>query len=148
MPLQIIDVNKPDGTLVAQEWLFRTDFVHRQLRPQMDMDHVNQMLRVFAGGGRMVVAVEDEAVVGLAVYRIYENTFEGRQLYVDDLVSEQSQRSTGIGKALMDHLMQIAKDEKCIGFNLDSGVQRAQAHKFYFREGMVVSAFHFWKGVK
>lgn len=31
--------------------------------------------------------------------------------------------------------------------HLDSGVQRAQAHRFYFREGMTVNCFYFWTGV-
>jgi len=30
-------------------------------------------------------------------------------------------------------------------YDLDSGTQRTQAHKFYFREGMVVTSFHFAK---
>ncbi len=147
MPYEIVDVTTPAGELVGHRWLLRSDRVHRQLRPQLDVDYVNQMLCIFADGGRMVVATDDDSVVGVAVYRIYQNTFEGRQLYVDDLVSDIDARSMGIGKALMNHMMRIAKAEACVAFNLDSGVQRAQAHKFYFREGMVVSAFHFAKAV-
>lgn len=143
MPLELIDVTTANGELVGQRWIFLSERVHRQLRPQLDRDYVNQMLRIFADGARMFVAVDGESVVGVAVYRIYENTFEGRQIYVDDLVSDEKRRSAGIGKAMMARLVQIAKESGCVAFNLDSGVQRAQAHKFYFREGMVVSAFHF-----
>ena len=95
----------------------------------------------------MAVAAADESVVGVAVFRIYENTFEGRQMYVDDLVTDQTRRSSGVGKALLDHLQRMARENQCVGFNLDSGMQRAQAHKFYFREGMIASALHFWKGL-
>ncbi|MBD0336919.1 MAG: GNAT family N-acetyltransferase, partial [Cyanobacteria bacterium Co-bin13] len=28
---------------------------------------------------------------------------------------------------------------------LDSGVHRAEAHRFYFREGLVITSFHFAK---
>lgn len=143
----IVDLTSAEGELLEPEWLSKSEAVHRQLRPQMDENYVGQMLRIFAAGGRMSVLHVDGRVVGVAVFRIYENTFEGRQLYVDDLVTDTHERSTGIGKALLDHLQAIAKSSGCIGFNLDSGVQRAQAHKFYFREGMVVSAFHFWKAV-
>ena len=31
----------------------------------------------------------------------------------------------------------------CAQLHLDSGVQREKAHRFYFREGMGVNAYHF-----
>jgi GNAT superfamily N-acetyltransferase len=105
------------------------------------------MRRVFAGGGRMCVAV-DEDVAGIGVYRIYTNTFDGLQMYVDDLVTDEKRRSRGFGKQLMDHMFEVARRSGCVAFGLDSGVQRAQAHRFYFREGLTVSAFHFDKPVK
>src|SRR5262249_49428806 len=65
-----------------------------------------------------------------------------------DLVTDDTQRSTGIGKALLDHLQRLARDAGCAKFTLDSGTQRQQAHKFYFREGLVVNSFHFAKALK
>ena len=103
------------------------------------------MRRVFADGARMCVAAREDTVVGVAVHRIYENTFDGIQMYVDDLIADESKRSQGIGKALMEHLQELARTAGCEKFNLDSGTQRQQAHKFYFREGMVVTSFHFAK---
>ena len=78
----------------------------------------------------------------------HENTFDGVQMYVDDLVADESRRSKGIGKALMDHLQHLARDAGCENFNLDSGTQRQQAHRFYFREGMVITSFHFRKALR
>jgi GNAT superfamily N-acetyltransferase len=103
------------------------------------------MRRVFAGGARMSVAVRDDAVVGVAVHRIHENTFDGVQMYCDDLVTNAGARSTGVGAALMRHMEALAIAAGCAKLNLDSGTQRQQAHKFYFREGMVVTSFHFAK---
>jgi len=87
----------------------------------------------------------NELPEGVAVYRIHENTFDGVQMYVDDLVTDAACRSRGVGKALLDHLQRIARDARCNAFTLDSGTQRQQAHKFYFREGMTVTCFHFAK---
>ncbi len=103
------------------------------------------MRRVFADGARMCIAVRDDRVVGVAVHRIHENTVDGVQMYVDDLIADETLRSQGIGKALLDHMQRIARAAGCVKFNLDSGTQRQQAHKFYFREGMVVTSFHFAK---
>jgi GNAT superfamily N-acetyltransferase len=69
-------------------------------------------------------------------------------MYVDDLVTDETRRSTGVGHALMEHLQDIARAAGCEQYTLDSGTHRQQAHKFYFREGMVISSFHFKKLMK
>jgi hypothetical protein len=92
--------------------------------------------------------VDGPVVTGVAVYRVHENTFQGKQLYVDDLVTDEKRRSTGVGRALLSYLEQKARAAGLENLALDSGTQRQQAHKFYFREGMVVTSFHFGKRLK
>ena len=143
--IRIVDINDAGGNVIEPAWLKASEAVHRQLRPHLPENYAEKMRRVFAGGARMCVAVRDERVVGVAVHRVHENTVDGVQMYVDDLVSDEAQRSQGIGNALMAHLQRLAREAGCAKFNLDSGTQRQQAHKFYFREGMVVTSFHFAK---
>jgi GNAT superfamily N-acetyltransferase len=143
--IRIVDINDASGNVVEAAWLAAAEAVHRQLRPHLPQNYEEKMRRVFADGARMSVAVRDERVVGVAVHRIHENTFDGVQMYVDDLVSDETQRSCGIGRALLAHLQRVAREAGCAKFNLDSGTQRQQAHRFYFREGMVVTSFHFAK---
>jgi GNAT superfamily N-acetyltransferase len=142
---QIVEITDERGAIVAPDWLRRAQPVHRQLRTALPADYEAKMERVFAGGARMCVALEGDRIAGVAVYRMYENTFSGRQLYVDDLVTDERHRSTGVGRALLGYLEQKARVAKFDNLSLDSGTQRAQAHKFYFREGMVVTSFHFAK---
>jgi len=143
--MNIVPITDASGRLIEPAWLKRAESVHRQLRTALPADYEGKMKRVFAGGARMCVATEGEAVRGVAVYRINENTFEGLHLYVDDLVTDEKLRSRGVGRALMEHLQSLARAARCEATTLDSGTQRTQAHKFYFREGMVVSSFHFRK---
>jgi len=143
--IEMIEVTDAGGAIAAPEWFKRAQAVHRQLRTALPVDYEGKMKHVFAGGARMCVAVEGDAIAGIAVYRMYENTFSGKQLYVDDLVTDERRRSTGVGRALLGYLEQKARAAKFDTLSLDSGTQRAQAHKFYFREGMVVTSFHFAK---
>jgi len=146
--MQIIELTGDDGVVVAPGWLAKAETVHRQLRTALPADYPGKMRRVFAGGARMCVAAEGESVIGVAVYRLYENTSAGLRLYVDDLVTDEKRRSAGVGGALLGYLEGKAR---ALGFDdlaLDSGTQRTQAHKFYFREGMVVTSFHFGKKLK
>ena len=143
--MNIVHITDASGKIVEPAWLKRAESVHRQLRTALPADYEGKMKRVFAGGARMCVAAEGDSVRGVAVYRVNENTFEGLHLYVDDLVTDEKLRSRGVGRALMAHLQDLARAADCEAYTLDSGTQRAQAHKFYFREGMVVSSFHFRK---
>jgi GNAT superfamily N-acetyltransferase len=143
--IRIVDINDANGNVVEPTWLAAAEPVHRQLRPHLPSDYAGKMRRVFADGARMCVAVRAGRVAGVAVHRVHENTFDGVQMYVDDLVSDETQRSLGVGRALLDHMQRLARGAGCAKFNLDSGTQRQQAHRFYFREGMVVTSFHFAK---
>lgn len=147
MSIRIEVVADSRGVLQPGEWLAQAETVHRQLRPHLEPEYAAQMQRIFAGGAGMVVAVRDGAVAGLAVFRLRENTFDGQHLYVDDLVTDEAQRSSGIGKALLDWLTQEAQQQGCRRLKLDSGTQRMHAHRFYFREGMAIASFHFFKDI-
>lgn len=145
---RILEITGDSGAVVEPGWLEKAEPVHRQLRTALPSGYADKMKRVFAGGARMCVAVDGKDVAGVAVYRVYENTFQGRQLYVDDLVTDERRRSSGVGRALLGYLEQKARAAGLDNLALDSGTQRQQAHKFYFREGMVVTSFHFGKKLK
>jgi GNAT superfamily N-acetyltransferase len=142
--MKIVEVFTQDGQVAGTEWLARAEGVHRQLRPHLPADYAAKMARVLADA-RMALAVKDDAVLGLAVYRWHENTFDGLKFYIDDLVTDEARRSQGVGHALIAHLEQVARKLGANGLVLDSGAQRTQAHKFYFREGFVIPAFNFKK---
>ena len=146
--MQVVVITDDAGAVVEAGWLARAEAVHRQLRPQLPADYSDKMRRVFAGGGRMIVATEAANVVGVAVYRIYQDTFNGIKCYVDDLVTDEQRRSSGVGHALIDWLAAAARRAGCGGLSLDSGTQRTQAHQFYFREEFVITSFNFRRTFK
>jgi GNAT superfamily N-acetyltransferase len=74
-------------------------------------------------------------------------TFAVRKLYVDDLVTTADGRSQGVGHALLAELESRARAAGCTVIDLDSGVQRHDAHRFYFRERMHISSHHFSKAL-
>lgn len=92
---------------------------------------------------RLAYVEDDGQVVACAGFRVHEWLVSGKILYVDDLVTIDSGRSKGYGKNLLDWLKDLARAEGCAQLRLDSGTHRTQAHKFYFREGLTIHAFHF-----
>jgi GNAT superfamily N-acetyltransferase len=85
---------------------------------------------------------EDDAVC-VAGFRVIDNLVSGRQLYVDDLVTRKAARSGGHGAAVLAWLEEEARRAGCATLELDSNVTRFNAHRFYFREGLVIAAHHF-----
>ena len=146
--LLLVDVTGGDGSVLEQEWLARAEVVHRQLRPGLPADYCARLQAVFANGARMSLAAEGNTVRGLALWRVIENTYEGRRLYVDDLATDAAHRSRGVGRALLQHVEGRARALKCDVLALDSGTQRTEAHRFYFREGLVIPSFCFRKNLK
>lgn len=146
--MKIIPITNAIGQIVELEWLRNGEAVHRQLRPNLPADYLGRMKQVLNGGAQMAVATNGASVAGIAVFRILEKTFNGRDLYCDDLVTDEGQRSTGVGHLLMQYMEALAVERGCDTFSLDSGTQRIQAHKFYFREGMTIPSFHFVKPLK
>lgn len=131
------------GKILHPAWLLKAEAVHRQLRPSLPADYSGKIQRVTAGGATLVAAVDGGKVLGVALYRCYENTFSGIHFYVDDLVTDESQRSRGVGKFLLHYLEQEARKLGADCLALESGTQRQQAHKFYFREGFTIPSFAF-----
>jgi GNAT superfamily N-acetyltransferase len=86
---------------------------------------------------------EDGIVKCVAGYRITEHLAWGKILYVDDLVTDESARSSSYGKQIMDWLVEQARINNCEQFHLDSGVQKHAAHRFYLRERMDITCHHF-----
>jgi len=143
MTIDVVAVTAKGGAVTEPELLAAAETVHRQLRPHLPADYVRRMKEVFASGAEMAVATVGGKVAGITVFRVLEKTHSGRELYCDDLVTEERQRSTGVGHALIGYMEEVVKARGCDALTLDSGTHREQAHKFYFREGMTVTAFHF-----
>jgi GNAT superfamily N-acetyltransferase len=118
--------------------------VMAELRPHLDEDtFIRQVQRQQEDGYLLVYGEVGGEVVACAGFRVLENLASGRFLYVDDLVTCSACRSQGHGEALMNWLLDYARASNCSQFHLDSGVQRFEAHRFYFRQRMNISSYHF-----
>ena len=148
LKMRVLELTDEAARLVEPAWLAKAESVHRQLRPQLPVNYVVRLSEIFAGGARMALVVDGNAVLCVALWRLIENTYEGCRLYVDDLVSDESRRSQGAGKMMLDWLEAKATALGCDALALDSGVQRDRAHRFYFREGMHITSFSFRKTLK
>lgn len=118
--------------------------VLQELRAHLTAESLQRVLREGAPQGLRFTAVfQDGCCLAVAGWRIMVNTSALRKLYVDDLSTTSTARSTGVGAALLGELRDRARREGCQVLDLDSGVQRHGAHRFYLRERMDITSHHF-----
>jgi GNAT superfamily N-acetyltransferase len=122
--------------------------VLRELRPHLTPASFAAVYDEGYGQGlRYVAAYDDDRCVGVAGWRILATTNVISKLYVDDLVITAGHRHQGVGAVLLAELSERASAAGCRVLDLDSGLRRADAHRFYMREGMVITSFHFTRRV-
>lgn len=118
--------------------------VASQLRPHLDEpEFVARVVRQQAQGYQLAYLEYAGQVRAVAGYRFMETLAWGRICYVDDLVTDEQTRSSGLGRTLFDWLVARARETGCEQFHLDSGVQRFDAHRFYFARRLAISCHHF-----
>jgi GNAT superfamily N-acetyltransferase len=110
---------------------------------QSEREFVERVLRQQREGYHLAFVESESEVRAVAGYRFLDSLFSGRNLYVDDLVTRGADRSRGFGAKLLDWLIERAREHGCEGLELDSGVQRFDAHRFYFSKRMHISSYHF-----
>jgi GNAT superfamily N-acetyltransferase len=118
--------------------------VMHELRTELSEERFNQLYAEGYALGYRVVGLFDEGECRAAAgYHFTHGFVNGRFVYVDDLITSEAHRSKGYGKAMNDYLLGVAREAGCEKLQLDSGTWRTNAHKFYFREGYVITSFHF-----
>jgi GNAT superfamily N-acetyltransferase len=128
----------------TDDQIARSHPVMHQLRPHVPAEgYVERVRRMEEGGFRLAILENGGAVEAVAGFRIMEQLVSGRVLYVDDLVTDENARSGGHGAALLAWLKEHARAAECEYLELDSGVWRGGAHRFYFRHGLTILGYHF-----
>lgn len=119
--------------------------VMKQLRPLLKEQTWLETVRGMQGEGyRLAYLATDGRVVTVAgFYLCHKLSVNGKSLYVYDLSTDERYRSMGFGKRLLQDLKDLARSQGCESIELDSGVQRFGAHRFYLREGFHISSHHF-----
>lgn len=119
--------------------------IMRELRTHItdEKDFLERVQRQRRQGYWLAFLESEGEVRAVAGCRFLESLFSGKNLYVDDLVTHNRDRSRGFGAELLDWLMEEARENGCESLELDSGVQRFDAHRFYFTKRMNISSYHF-----
>jgi GNAT superfamily N-acetyltransferase len=86
----------------------------------------------------LLVAVRGDQLLGTADLLIVPNlTHRGKPwAIVENVIVAASARRTGVGRALMEYLIELAREAGCYKLQLVSGKHRIEAHAFYRSMGL------------
>lgn len=120
--------------------------VMRELRPHLDEAAFLRLLSEMEPEGYRLFALRDGGrIVALAGVAVCTNLYHGRHVWVYDLVTAGAARSKGHGARLLAFVEDFARENGCDTVALSSGFARADAHRFYEREGYKKTSFVFLK---
>jgi GNAT superfamily N-acetyltransferase len=123
--------------------------VMSELRPHVSFENfVPQIKRQMKEGYKLAFLSDNGEIKALAGFRLAECLARGKYLYVDDLITTETSRSSGYGGKLFDWAVEYAKNAGCDSFLLDSGVQRFDAHRFYLNKKLKIDCHHFAMSLK
>jgi ribosomal protein S18 acetylase RimI-like enzyme len=77
------------------------------------------------------VAEADGLVVGFALYYIRYSTWQGKKMYLEDILVTEEWRGKGIGSLLMDELIKVANEQQFPGITWQVLHWNEPAIKFY-----------------
>jgi len=117
----------------------------RALRPQLssEAEFIERWRRQSEQGYSIVVIWRAQRPVALAGFRVQENLVHGRFLYVDDLVTDESERRRGHGARLLDRLKAEGRARGCRKLVLDTALENTLAHRFYYRQDLLAMSLRF-----
>ena len=95
----------------------------------------------------VLVAADGAELVGLCTAYLELNSARfGQRCWVEDLAVDPTRRSEGIGGALLDAAEQWARDGGATHLELDTGLDRTDAQRFYERREPATKGFSYsWR---
>ena len=120
--------------------------VLKALRPDLQRDTFTKKISSMIENGYNLCYIEEsEKALCAAGFRYVDMLAWGKAIYIDDLSTLPQARGRGFANALLDHIIQVAKEKKLNQVHLDSGCNesRYDAHRLYLKKGFNITSHHF-----
>jgi len=138
----------PGSRVLADEDIDRINFLLKVLNadtPQYSREHIGTMVdstilvltrQISDDDGKPLIQPPGGVIVGMATLSRLP-TLRGIKGYVEDMVVDPAHRGRGLGRGLMQTVMQLARFYGYKRVDLTSGTHRVEANKLYQAFGFV-----------
>lgn len=111
------------------------EFAHFEKTPEKMVNSVEKMNKEKEFFNCFIAENSGGEIIGYATYFFSYHTWIGKSLYMDDLYIKTPYRRNGVGKNLLDAVIEIAKKEKCNKIRWQVSNWNKNAQEFYKRMG-------------
>ncbi|WP_254871080.1 N-acetyltransferase [Bacillus sp. Marseille-Q1617] len=107
--------------------------VMNQLRKHLTQEEFLELVKEAAAteGYKLAALYKEERIVAVTGFMPMLTLYNGRFIWVCDLVTDSNERSKGYGDKLLCYVERWAKERDYEIVSLSSGLQRLDAHRFY-----------------
>jgi len=118
--------------LTKQQWLEAFPVI-KQLRTHLDETSYVELIQQAARheGYKLFALFEENTIVAAAGFMPMITLYNGKFIWVCDLVTDKEHRSKGYGQQLLSYVENWSKGNGYNIMSLSSGLQRVDAHRFY-----------------
>ncbi len=136
-----------DFRILTPQYLDEIAVLGQLLNPSKTVDEIRAYLeQMFAFEHYMCFGVfQNSTLVGICSAWTTVRFYSGKQLEVDNVIIDPSLQSKGIGKLFFEFIETWSKDHQYNTIELNTYIQNAKSHKFYFNLGYSILGFHFYK---
>jgi GNAT superfamily N-acetyltransferase len=107
--------------------------IMRQLRPSVAAEAVDELI---PWRYKFITASRDNRIVGVGTYYPTASLIRGKFHYIADLVVDSKYQGKGVGTEMMREIV-----DPTISYELDSGLERIDAHHFYLSHGFLHTGY-------
>jgi GNAT superfamily N-acetyltransferase len=133
--------------------ILTADYIHeiavlgQQLNPSLTLQETKDyLIQMFEFEHYTCFGVFKESqLIGISSAWTTVRLYCGKQLEVDNVIIDPTIQSQGIGKLFFEYIETWAKDHDYKTIELNTYIQNAKSHKFYFNLGYSNLGLHFLK---
>jgi GNAT superfamily N-acetyltransferase len=143
LAIRTAKAGEEEQVLAMYEWLFAPPGSRpRPWDPNKARQRLSETIR--SPRGAILVAEGHGALIAFCTaYLDLDSVRFGQRCWVEDFAVDPHQRSKGVGAALLTAVQEWAQRAGATHLELGSGLARADAHRFYEREGGTRQSYNF-----
>lgn len=137
MSIEIRPIQEHDFPALIE--LFET-FANFEKQPEKMQNSLSRMQAEKDYIQGFVASSAEGTILGYATCFYSYHTWTGKALFMDDLYIRESHRNQGIGKALFEAVIQLAKEQNCHKMRWQVSNWNHKAQEFYTQKGARISS--------
>lgn len=105
----------------------------------------SRLREMFSNRFNCLGVFHEDKLIGICGVWVLYKYYIGKHLELDDVIISADYRNKGVGKQMMQFIENYAKENDCMGYELNCYAHNAPGVKFWANQNMIIKGYHFQK---